>query len=117
MKILLAENNGLIANILNTLLKQTGHHVKLAPDGIQAFKMLNTEDFDLLITEILLPFYTVLEVLHLISEKEPKPKIIILSSVQNANIVYKAYQLNCDLYITKPFDPDQLSREIEKVKV
>jgi len=117
MKILIAENDELIAKLMESLLKQTNHHIKIALDGIQAFKMLKAENFDLVITEILLPFYTGLEVLHFIKNQENKPKIIILSSVRTQNTVYKAYQLNADLYITKPFDLDQLTREIEKVKI
>jgi len=117
MKILIAENDELIAKLQESLLKQARHQIKLAFDGIQAFKMLRAENFDLVITEILLPFYTGLEVLHFVNDLEIRPKVIVLSSVRTTGTVYKAYQLNADLYITKPFDPDQLPREIEKVKI
>ena len=117
MKILIAENDELIAKSLESLLKQTKNNIKIALDGIQAFKMLRAENFDLVITEILLPFYTGLELLHFINSQENRPKTIILSSVRTKNTIYKAYQLNADLYITKPFDLDQLPREIEKVKI
>ena len=117
MKILIAEDNELIAYLLEALLKQKKHQVELAFEGIQASKILKKENFDLIITEILLPFYTGFEILHLINKQENNAKIIILSSIWNTNTVYKAYQLNADLYISKPFDPYQLPMEIEKLKI
>lgn len=115
MRILLAESNELIGTLIQSILEKTGHHTYLARDGIEAFRMLNLEHYDLVITEILLPYYTGLEVLHFINNQEHKPKTIVLSSVQNLDTVYKAYQLNADSYLTKPFNPDRLPQEIEKL--
>ncbi|MFW5944408.1 MAG: response regulator [Bacteroidota bacterium] len=113
MRILIAESNELIGSLIQSILDRNGHSTYLAQDGIETFRMLNLDRFDLVITEILLPYYTGLEVLHFINNQEHKPKTIVLSSVQNIDTVYKAYQLNADSYLTKPFDPDRLPQEIE----
>ena len=113
MRILIAESNELLGTLIQSILERNGHNTYLARDGIETFRMLNLENFDLVITEILLPYYTGLEVLHFISNQEHKPKTIVLSSVQNMDTVYKAYQLNADSYLTKPFNPDRLPQEIE----
>lgn len=115
MRILIAESNELIGSLIRSVLEKNGHQIYLAEDGIEAFRMLNLQQFDLVITEILLPYYTGLEVLHYISSRENRPKTIVLSFVQNIDTVYKAYQLNADSYITKPFNPDRLPLEIEKL--
>ncbi|MGM0531295.1 MAG: response regulator [Bacteroidota bacterium] len=113
MRILIAESNELIGNLIQSILERNGHSTYLASDGIETFRMLNLSSFDLVITEILLPYYTGLEVLHFINHQDHKPKTIVLSSVQNMDTVYKAYQLNADSYLTKPFDPERLPQEIE----
>ena len=117
MRILLAENNELTGVLVRSILDKAGHHTQLVLDGLDAFDKLRSEPFDLVISEVLLPFYTGLEVLHFLNQLNERPKSIILSSVQNMNTVYKAYQLQVDQYITKPFDPDLLPREIEKIRV
>ena len=116
MRILVAENNELTGVLMQSLLNRAGHQTQLVLDGLNAFRKLQSEPFDLVISEVLLPYYTGLEVLHLINRLDPSPKTIILSAVQNINTVYKAYQMNLDLYITKPFDPDRLPQEIEKIQ-
>jgi DNA-binding response OmpR family regulator len=117
MRILIAENNELTGVLMRSLLEQEGHQVSLVLDGLHAFSLLEAEHFDLVVSEVLLPYYTGLEVLHMINQLENRPHVIILSAVQNLNTVYRAYQMGVDLYMTKPFDPDQLPREIEKIKV
>jgi DNA-binding response OmpR family regulator len=117
MRILIAENNELTGVLMRSLLEREGHQASLVFDGLNAFSMLETERFDLVVSEILLPYYTGLEVLHMINQLEDRPHVIILSAVQNMNTVYRAYQMGVDLYMTKPFDPDQLPREIEKIRV
>ena len=117
MRILIAENSELTGVLMQSLLNKAGHNAQLALDGLNAFRILRKEPFDLVICEVLLPYYTGLEVLHLVNNLDHPPKTIILSAVQNLNTVYKAYQMNLDLYITKPFDPDRLPYEIEKIMV
>ncbi|MBS3771868.1 MAG: response regulator [Bacteroidales bacterium] len=117
MRILIAESNELIGSLIQSILDRNGHSTYLASDGIEAFRMLNLSNFDLVITEILLPYYTGLEVLHFINNQDHKPKTIVLSSVQNMDTVYKAYQLNADSYLTKPFNPDRLPQEIEMLSM
>lgn len=117
MRILIAESNELTGVLMKALLEQEGHRASLVLDGLHALTMLESERFDLVISEILLPYYTGLEVLHMVNQLESRPHVIILSAVQNINTVYRAYQMGIDLYMTKPFDPDQLPREIEKIRV
>lgn len=117
MRILLAENNELMGVLIQSVLKEAGYDVDLVLDGIQVFEKLQSASYDLIISEVLLPYYTGLEVLYFLNQLPIQPRAIILSSVQNMNTVHQAYQLNVDLYITKPFDPDRLPHEIEKIGV
>lgn len=117
MRILLAENNELMGVLIQSVLNGAGYNTDLVVDGIKVFEKLNSVTYDLIVSEILLPYYTGLEVLYFLNKLSNRPRAIILSSVQNMNTVHQAYHLNVDLYITKPFDPDRLPQEIEKIGV
>ncbi len=117
MKILIAENSELTGFLVKSVLESQGHQVTLVLDGLSTFRQLHTESYDLVISEVLLPYYTGLEVLQMIRKNSGHAKTIILSTVQNLNTVYQAYQMQVDLYMTKPFDPDRLPQEIEKIKI
>jgi len=117
MKILIADNNEILAELIQFKLEESGLETTLVTDGKKALNKLNQFAFDLVITDILLPFYSGLELIYTINKRfsSNKPKIIVLTQIHNENTVRKAFELGINDYITKPFDLDFLSIQINKL--
>lgn len=115
-KILLVEDESLILKALEFRLKRDGYDIIKAVDGREALRMIETESFELVITDMMLPFNNGLEVVN--KTKEVKGKdfpVIVLSNVGLENVVLEAFKLGADDYITKPFSPAELSIRVKRL--
>lgn len=115
-RILLVEDESLILKALEFRLKRDGYDVLKAEDGREALRMIEAEDFQLMITDMMLPFNNGLEVVN--KAKEVKGKsfpVIVLSNVGLENVVLEAFKLGADDYITKPFSPAELSIRVKRL--
>ncbi|MEO8821456.1 MAG: response regulator, partial [Ginsengibacter sp.] len=70
---------------------------------------------DLIITDIMMPFASGLEIIETVKKKSGnRIKIIVLSAMGQENVVLEAFQLGADDYITKPFSPNELSMRVRR---
>ena len=117
MKILIVEDDQMIAYTLEFRLKKDGYEVTTARDGREAMEMLKTGKYNLVTTDLMLPFVTGLEVLSYAKLALPGMPIIVLSG-DNADVtVSEAFKLGADDYLKKPFNPSELSRRVKKLLV
>ena len=118
MKILVCENNEILLKAIEGRLKLEGHDVITTMNGREAYNFLEKEKVDVLITDILIPFISGLELIFFIRNKFKYDfPIIILSKLNNMDTIKYAYRLGADEYITKPFDPDWLEVQIKKAMI
>jgi DNA-binding response OmpR family regulator len=118
MKILVAEDDQLMLKMLEFRLKKDGHEVIVTIDGREAVAKLDEFQPDLVITDIMMPYLTGLEVVGAVKKKYPQgTPVIILSGMGQENVVLEAFQLGADDYITKPFSPNELSVRVRRFGV
>ncbi len=115
MTILVAEDDLIILKTIEYRLKKDGHTIILAPDGRDALRELDIETPDLIITDIMMPFSSGLEVVAAAKKKIGKKiPVIVLSAMGQENVVLEAFQLGADDFITKPFSPNELSMRVKR---
>lgn len=115
-KILIIEDEDLILKALDFRLRRDGYDVLKAPDGREGLKMIENQVFDLLITDIMLPFNNGLEMVNRIKTVKGNAfPVIVLSNVGLENVVLDAFKLGADDYITKPFSPTELSIRVKRL--
>jgi DNA-binding response OmpR family regulator len=116
MKILVAEDEPLMLMAIEAKLKNEGFEVIGAPDGREALKILETTVPDLIITDILMPYTSGLELISIVKSGENKKvPIIVLSGLGQEDTVMEAFQLGADDFITKPFNPTELSVRVKRL--
>lgn len=115
MTILVAEDEMIMLKTIEHRLKKDGHTVVTSQDGREALRNIETSYFDLVITDIMMPFASGLEIISALQNKEgKKTPIIILSAMGQENVVLEAFQLGADDFITKPFSPNELSMRVKR---
>lgn len=117
MKILLAEDEPVMAMAIQTRLRNDGYEVTHAPDGREALRLIAKETPDLIITDILMPYTSGLEVIGVIRSSEGRIKnipIIVLSALGQESTVMEAFQLGADDFLTKPLNPAELSIRVRR---
>jgi len=119
MKILVADDDPVMLRIIELRLKKDGHQVTIAVDGREAMEHIDKNGhFDLIITDMMMPFSSGLEIVgRAKSNAEKKTPVIVLSAMGQENIVLEAFNLGADDYITKPFSPNELSMRVKRLAV
>lgn len=116
MRILVIEDEELMRKTLEFRLKKDGYEVQLAKDGREGIEMSRSGEFDLIISDIMMPFVSGLEIVSRI-KANPQTKetpIIMLSAVGLENVILEAFELGADDFITKPFNLSELSIRVRK---
>ncbi len=116
MKILLAEDDEMLASGLLIALKRTNHQVEYASDGVQALNLLQQSTFDLLILDLGLPKLDGMEVLKQTRSHGYPLSVLILSARDAAKDRVLGLDLGADDYLTKPFDLEELLARIRALE-
>jgi len=117
MKILIIEDDLMISYTLEFRLKKDGYEVTTARDGREAIEKLQSGKFNLVTTDLMLPFVTGLEVLSYVKLAMPELPIIVLSGDNAEGTVSEALKLGADDYLEKPFNPTELSQRVKRLLV
>jgi DNA-binding response OmpR family regulator len=117
-RILVAEDNKLILDTLVFKLQKEGYEVAKAIDGKECLEYLQKESFDLLITDLFMPFFSGHEIISVVrSEMKIDLPILVLSAAGAEDTVLKAFELGADDYMIKPFSLSELSIRVRKLLV
>src|SRR4030065_285605 len=109
-KILIVDDEEVIRKFLRINLVKWGYEVKEAVDGVGALEQLSKDNFDLLISDIIMPNKDGWEVLKEV-RSDPKTKdipVIVLTGKNEDTEMFKGYDLGANYYMTKPFTKAQL---------
>ncbi|MDR3562418.1 MAG: response regulator transcription factor [Negativicutes bacterium] len=112
VKILLADDEEGIREIVSWYLESEGFQVLVAKDGNDAVELEETHQPDLLILDIMMPGLSGWEVARAITRTVP---IIFLTALEHENDKLTGFNLGADDYITKPFSPRELLARIKVV--
>ncbi|SDR76943.1 response regulator transcription factor [Gramella sp. MAR_2010_147] len=113
-RILVIEDNPMVVKSLEFKLNRDGYDVAIAVDGREAIKFLEEGSFDLILTDLMLPFVAGNQLIQYIKENLPGTPIIVLSTSKQENIIMDAFNLGVDDFITKPFNPNELSLRVKR---
>lgn len=90
--------------------------VGTSSNGEDGFNFIKNEDVDLIITDIMMPKMTGLELISNLKKINHNAKFIVLSAFQEFQYAKEAISMGAENYLTKPIDEDELIQTIEEVK-
>ena len=111
--ILLVEDEENLALGLEYNLTAEGYKVKWAKDGREALKYFEENQFDLIILDIMLPYFNGFEIAQKVRETHPQMPILILTARTQVEDRVKGLELGADDYLTKPFHLKELLLRIK----
>ena len=107
-RVLLVEDEETMGMGLEYNLAEEGYQVTWAKDGRQALDIFFNDKFDLVVLDIMLPFYDGFEVAEKIREKSPQIPILMLTARSGIRDKIKGLAVGGDDYLTKPFHLKEL---------
>ncbi len=112
-KILLVEDEESLAKGLEFNLKEEGYFVVWVADGKKALEEFANQKFDIIILDIMLPYYDGFEVAKKVREEKPTTPILMLTARSGIKDKVKGLELGADDYITKPFQLEELLARVK----
>ncbi|MGK0407276.1 MAG: two-component system response regulator VicR [Roseivirga sp.] len=114
-KILIVDDEPLIRDALAFKLTKDGYDVDTAEDGEKAIQKIESEEYHIIISDIMMPFISGFELVKILKERGTDAPVLMLTSLNSETAVLKAFDLGADDFMTKPFSPNELSVRIKKL--
>ncbi len=114
IRILIVEDEGAVLQSLFNILNRRYPLVYTAPNAQKALLIFETEEIDLVITDIRMPGMDGLTMLQKMKLKKPDLRRIVMSAYSEAEYFIQSINLGVDGYIVKPFLKDKILDAIEK---
>jgi len=112
-KLLLVEDEDTLAIGLEYNLQDEGYIVERAKDGKQAIDLIKNNKYDLIILDIMLPYFDGFEIAKIVRRDSPQMPILILTARTSNEDKVRGLELGADDYLTKPFNLKELLLRIK----
>lgn len=113
MKILLIEDDSQVQNYVRKGLEAANHNVDVSSDGKEGLHLANSQTYDAIILDRMLPSMDGLSILQSIREAKDETPVIILSALGEVDDRVKGLRAGGDDYLVKPFAFVELMARIE----
>lgn len=113
IRILVAEDDEIILNLIKINLKKVGYSVSTAGDGVEASKLMDEGQFDLCLFDIMLPKIDGYELLEY--AKSMEYPVIFITAMGTTDNKVRGLKAGADDYITKPFEIVEMLARVESV--
>ena len=113
MRILLAEDESMMADAVRAYLGYHGYTVDWAPDGTAALDMARSSSYDCLILDVMMPGMDGVSVLSRLRKEDCAAPAIFLTAKGELEDKTKGFRAGGDDYLTKPFSMEELLLRVE----
>lgn len=115
IRVLLAEDDRNLGNILKSYLEAKGYSTKLCSNGQEAYDMFVREKFDFCVLDVMMPVKDGFTVANEIRQHDKHIPILFLTAKSLEEDKLKGFQAGADDYLTKPFSMDELLMRMEAI--
>ncbi|MEP6845817.1 MAG: response regulator [Panacibacter sp.] len=115
MKILIAEDDPLMMTLIKHQLAGENYTLSINTDGREALEALEAFKPDLIITDILMPFTSGLDLISVVRSSGSKVPILVLSAMDQEATVLEALSLGANDFISKPFKSSDISLRVKRL--
>jgi signal transduction histidine kinase len=113
IRVLVADDEDGLRTTIAAWLGDEGFDVQEAPNGLDAVKLVQSNDFDIALLDIKMPGMNGLEVLRYIRKNSPTTDTVMMTGMSDVSMAVEAMKLGAKEYLTKPIDLDQLVPQLK----
>jgi len=113
-RILIVEDEDTLCESLQRVFKREGYEADIADSAETAYRLLETKSYDLIITDIILPGISGIEMIARYKQQNPGQKVIIMTAYASLQTAVEALRVGACDFIAKPVMHDELKRMVKK---
>ena len=114
MKVLIVDDEDMIRNVLKEYVEFEGNEAFEAADGMEAVKMCRTDDFDVILMDVMMPRLDGFSAVKEIKKFKDIPVIMLSARGEEYDKLF-GFEIGVDDYVTKPFSPKEVMARINVV--
>lgn len=115
MNILVVEDEKNLNDAMCHILNEDGYHTKAAYDGKTGYELARTDEYDVIILDVMLPAMDGFEVVHQLRRDGNATPVIIATAKTSTTDKIEGLDCGADDYMTKPIDTDELLARIRAI--
>jgi CheY-like chemotaxis protein len=114
-RILVAEDNKAIGDLVSKILAFMGFEVALAGNGVEALSLFIERSFDLVLTDLEMPIMDGWGLTLCIKERSPSTPVVLMTGADRESVLEKVKSASIDSVIFKPFLLDDFQSTVQRV--
>lgn len=115
-KILIVDDEESMRHMLSLILKREGYEVQAVEKGSEALRLVEGESFDFILSDVVMPAMSGLDLLQALKEKKVEATVIMMSAYGNLDTAVEAMKRGAYDYVSKPFKPDEILLTLRKAE-
>ena len=115
MNILVVDDEGIVLESCNRVLKPEGFSVRLATSADEALAIIDREPPALLIIDVKMPVHDGLYIIKELNRKQQPVPVILMSGFSTKETIEESYKMGARMFLAKPFTPDELLGAVRRV--
>lgn len=112
-RMLIVEDEASIRSLLNYDFKSLGFDITLCVDGAEALEAIEHKEYDIILLDWMLPYYSGLELTQKFRASGVDAIIFMITAKDDEADILEAFNAGVDDYVTKPFSPRQLGARVQ----
>jgi DNA-binding response OmpR family regulator len=112
--LLIIEDDNHVLSMMQNYFEYLGYRIITASNGMDGLKMAESEQFDLVITDIVMPYVSGVGIITVIKEKTPALPVIAITAY-GKNPERLAAEKQADIILRKPFEMEKLKDHVVKL--
>ena len=112
-KVLVADDDEAVRNLLQRILEEAGYNVVTASDGQDTLYKVSLQEAEVVLLDIKMPVMSGMEVLHKLTAGSSDYCVIMVTAVADMETAIEALKMGAYDYITKPFDHDDMKQKVQ----
>jgi len=114
VNILVVDDEEVIREVCQQILAAEGYSVTIAGSGREALQLVSENEYDAVVTDIMMPDMSGLELLEVIKSTSLDVKTVVITGLGTFDMATQSDRLGAREFVVKPFTPDELSQAVSK---
>src|SRR5256714_1681143 len=114
LRVLIVDDEEVLRDVLEVVLRREGFDVVLASSGEEALNVLDTEDVDLMILDVMLPGISGIDTLRAVRISNPNLPVVVITAFSSIDGAIEAMKHGAFHYIPKPFKNEEVILTVNK---
>lgn len=115
VRVLIVDDEPMIRQLLTDVLGDEGYVVETVPSGEDAVLKLRDTRFDYIITDLMMPGMSGLQVLETVKQLDPETEVVVMTGYASLNTAVEAMKLGAADYLNKPVNIDDIRMRLKRL--